>query len=235
MRPLVGAAALPVPPGYATGPMLSDCCLSCPICLSVNLVYCGQTVGWIKMKLGMQVGLLCPGHNVLDGDPPPIPQRRTAPQFSAHICCGKMAGWIKMPLGMEVGFGPGNCVRWGPSSPKKGHSPPPIFGPCLLWPNGCMHQDTTCGTEEGLSLGDIVLDGDSAPPRKGAQQPPPLLAHVLWPNGWMDQDTTWYGRRPQPRLCVRCGPSPFHFWPMSIVAKRSPSQQLLSSLLIYCW
>jgi len=35
-------------------PMLSDCC---PVCLSVTLVYCGQTVGWIKMKLGMQVGL----------------------------------------------------------------------------------------------------------------------------------------------------------------------------------
>ena len=53
--------------------------LSCPVCLSVNLVYCGQTVGWIKMKLGMQVGLLCPGHNVLDGDSPPLLQRGTAP------------------------------------------------------------------------------------------------------------------------------------------------------------
>jgi len=30
-------------------PVLSDRCLSC---LSVTLVYCGQTVGWIKMKLG---------------------------------------------------------------------------------------------------------------------------------------------------------------------------------------
>jgi len=30
-------------------------CLS--VCLSVTLVYCGQTVGWIKMKLGMQVCL----------------------------------------------------------------------------------------------------------------------------------------------------------------------------------
>jgi len=47
-------------------PMLSDRCpvLSCPVllsCLSVylslTLVYCGQTVGRIKMKLGMQVGL----------------------------------------------------------------------------------------------------------------------------------------------------------------------------------
>jgi len=27
-------------------PMLSDCCLSVLSCLSVTLVYCGQTVGW---------------------------------------------------------------------------------------------------------------------------------------------------------------------------------------------
>ena len=39
-------------------------------CLSVTLVHCGQTVGRIKMKLGVQVGL-GPGHVVLDGDPAP--------------------------------------------------------------------------------------------------------------------------------------------------------------------
>jgi len=33
------------------------------VCLSVTLVYCGQTVGWIKMKLGVQVSL-GPGHTV---------------------------------------------------------------------------------------------------------------------------------------------------------------------------
>jgi len=44
--------------------MLSDRCLSC---LSATLVYCGQTVGWIKIPLGMEVGL-GPGHIVLDGD-----------------------------------------------------------------------------------------------------------------------------------------------------------------------
>jgi len=45
----------------------------CPVCPSVMLVYCGQTVGWIKMKLAMQV-CLGPGHIVLDGDPaPPSP------------------------------------------------------------------------------------------------------------------------------------------------------------------
>jgi len=37
-------------------------------CLRETLVYCGQTVGWIKMPLGMEVGL-GPGHIVLDGDP----------------------------------------------------------------------------------------------------------------------------------------------------------------------
>jgi len=40
--------------------MLSDRCpvsLSCLSVLDVTLVYCGETVGWIKMKLGTEVGL----------------------------------------------------------------------------------------------------------------------------------------------------------------------------------
>jgi len=45
-------------------------CLS--VCLSVTFLHCGQTVGRIKMKLGMQVGL-GPGHIVLGGDPAPLP------------------------------------------------------------------------------------------------------------------------------------------------------------------
>jgi len=104
--------------------MLSDRCLSC---LSVTLVHCGQTVGWIKMKLGMQVGF-GPVHTVLDGDPAHLPQ------FSAHICCGQMAAWIKMSLGMQVGLGPGDFVLDGNPAPlpKRGRSPQ-IFGPCLLF------------------------------------------------------------------------------------------------------
>jgi len=62
----------------------------CPV-LSLTLVYCGQTVEWIKMKLGEQVGL-GPGHIVLDGDPASPPPEGHSPQFSAHICCGKMVG-----------------------------------------------------------------------------------------------------------------------------------------------
>jgi len=41
-------------------------------------VYCGQTAGWIKMVLGMDVGL-SPGDFVLDGDPAPLPQKGAEP------------------------------------------------------------------------------------------------------------------------------------------------------------
>jgi len=72
---------------------------------------------WIKISLGMEVGL-GPGDFVLDGDPAPPPQKGgRAPKFSAHVYCAKTAGWIKMVLGMEAGLRPGDCVRWGPSPP----------------------------------------------------------------------------------------------------------------------
>jgi len=60
-------------------PILPVRCLSV---LSVTLVYCGQTVGWIKMKLGVQVGLWEGGRGSpynLYGDPRPPSQRGTAP------------------------------------------------------------------------------------------------------------------------------------------------------------
>jgi len=86
----------------------------------------------------MEVGLN-PGNFVLDGDPAPSPKRGRSPQFSAHVYCGQTAAWIKMPLGMEVGLGLRDIVLGGDSapSPLKGHIPP-IFGQCLLWPNGWM-------------------------------------------------------------------------------------------------
>jgi len=65
--------------------MLSDHCHVCHVCLSVCLsvtfVHCGQTVGCIKKKLGIQVGL-GPGHILLHGDPATPPQKgRGAPKF----------------------------------------------------------------------------------------------------------------------------------------------------------
>ena len=123
----------------------------CPVlsCLSVSsmtLVYCGQTVGWIEMKLGVEVGL-GPGHIVLDVDPAhPLPPNghRAHITILAHIYCGQTAGWIKMPkmpLGTKVGLGPGDIVIDGdPAPPMKWHCSPPLFGPCLLWPNGRPSQ-----------------------------------------------------------------------------------------------
>jgi len=53
--------------------------------MSETLVYCGQTVGRIKMKLGMQVGL-SPGHIALNGDPaPPPPKGRSPPIFGLYL------------------------------------------------------------------------------------------------------------------------------------------------------
>ena len=43
-------------------------------------VCCGQSVAWIKVVLGMQVGL---GSSfVLDGDPAPLPKKATEPPIS---------------------------------------------------------------------------------------------------------------------------------------------------------
>ena len=63
------------------------------------------------------------------------------PQYSAHVRCGQTAGWIKMPLGVEVGLGPGDIVLdEDPVTPPLKGAQPPIFGPCLLWPNGHQRQ-----------------------------------------------------------------------------------------------
>jgi len=68
-------------------------------------VYCGQSAGWIKMALRMEVGL-SPGDFVLDADPAPLPKHRgRAPsQFSAHVYSGQTVVCIKMPFVTEVGL-----------------------------------------------------------------------------------------------------------------------------------
>jgi len=79
-------------------------------------VHCGQTVGQIKMKLGMLVDL-GPGHIVLDGDPAPLPPKghSSHPIFGPYLlrpygCMDQEATWYggrPQPRGL--------CVRWGPS------------------------------------------------------------------------------------------------------------------------
>jgi len=72
--------------------VLSDRCRFCLSVPSVTLVYCGQTAGWIQMKLGTQVGL-GPGHIVLDEDPAPLPERgRSSPTVSPYLLWPN--GWM---------------------------------------------------------------------------------------------------------------------------------------------
>jgi len=131
-------------------------CYQTVVCLSVTFVHCGQTVGRIKMKLGMLVGL-GKGHILLDGDP-----ARPA---------------------------------------RKGHSPHPIFGPYLLWPNGCMDQDASLyrASPQPRQLC-VRWRTHFTLPKKGGRAPSSIFdPFLLRPNACMHQDATWYGGRPQPR------------------------------------
>ena len=49
-------------------------------------VYCDQTARWIKMPLGMEVGL---GPDDIVLDRAQLPQKGHGPQFLAHVCCGQ--------------------------------------------------------------------------------------------------------------------------------------------------
>jgi len=128
-------------------PILSDRCLSdCSVCLSVTLVHCGQTVRWVKIKLGMQVGL-SPGQIVLDRDPAPTPTERgtAAPTYEIYVCRLCLRPYNPRPMSIVVKRLDGSryhlvrrsrprsrqhCVRWGPAPPKKGiAAPTPILGP----------------------------------------------------------------------------------------------------------
>jgi len=74
---------------YATG-LLS--------CLSVTLVYCDQTVGWIKMPLGKEV-VLGPGDNVLGRDPaPPRKEAQDPPLRPMSI----VAKWLPISATTEI-------------------------------------------------------------------------------------------------------------------------------------
>jgi len=193
-------------------------------------MYCGQTVGRIKMKLGTQVGL-GPGHSVLGGDPASASPKGGAepPIFGTYPLWSN--GWMDQDA-TWYGSRPRPrrlCVRWGPRSPaQKGGRAPQILSPCLLWPNGWMDQYETWHADRHRPWPHCVRWGPSSPSPKGGQTAE--LPPIFWPNGWIDQDATWWGGRPQPRrFYVRWGPPPPqkgdgaplpNFRPISIVAKR---------------
>jgi len=120
-------------------PILSHRCLSvCPV-LSMSVClwrWCivAKTVGWIKMKLGIQVGLGT-GHILLDGDTALPTERGTAAPHLRNLRT-QTRPYKPRPMSMPNRWmdqdatwyggrlGPGHIVRWGPSSPfPKVHSP----------------------------------------------------------------------------------------------------------------
>jgi len=125
--------------------------------------------------------------------------------------------------------------------PNKG-AQPPIFGPCLLWPNGWMDEDAIwyggkprprrrCVT--------CVRWGRSCPTKRA--QPPVLGSCLLWSNGWMDEDATLYGSRPRPMShCVRLAPprkghsSPPPLFGPCLLWPRSPISATAELLYIIC-
>jgi len=144
-----------------------------------------------------------------------------------------------MPLGREIGLDPSDIVVDGHLAPlsKRGRALP-IFGPCLLCPNGCMDQDASWYGGRPRPRTHCSRWGRSSPSQKSST--PPLFGPcLLWPNSWMDQDATWYDGIPRPgQHCVRCGLSstlqraqPPNFRPKSIVAKRSPISATAEHLL----
>jgi len=175
---------------------------------------------WIKMPLGMEVGLSL-GDFVFDENQaaPSLQKgggRRGPSQFSAHFYCGQTATCITMPLGIEVGLSPGDFDGDPAPAPKLS---------VYVYYSYCTHPVNVLTTKLGIK---IVLK------RIPTQRSVAFLQ--LWPNGWMDQDATWYRGRPRPRPhCVRWGPSgdaaPPHFRPMPIVAKRSPISATTELLL----
>jgi len=91
--------------------------------------------------------------------------------------------------------------------PQKGRNPP-IFGPRLLWPNGCMDQDATWyGGRPREAYATLCSMWTQLLQEKRADPPHPIFGPcLLWPNGWMDEDAAWYGNRPRFRPhCIRRG------------------------------
>jgi len=104
-------------------PMLSDRCLSvCPVCLSVTLAYCGQTVECIKIK------------TLHARRPRPWPHCSMGTQLP-RVVARRLDG-LRCHLARRSRPRPRrHCVRWGPRSlPPKGGTAvtAPNIGPCIV-------------------------------------------------------------------------------------------------------
>ena len=115
------------------------------------------------------------------------------------------ATWV---WAMEVSLGPGHIVLDGdPAPPQRDTSP--ICGPCLLWPNGWMDQDTTWQGWRPQPSRHCVRWGPSSPSKGGTASPSFWPIYCGQTAGWIKMP---FGREvgldPARQHCVRWGPSP---------------------------
>jgi len=150
-------------------------------------VYCAQTAGWIKMELGMEVGL---GSVliVLDGEMGtqlPFPKKGTEPPiFGPSLLWPN--GWIHQDTTWYGGRPQPRwlCVRWGPSPLlQKGRSPSQ-FSAHVYCGQTAAWIKMPVGTEVGLGLCDIMFDVD---PATSTPTPTQFLAHVYCGHGCPSQ------------------------------------------------
>ena len=94
----------------------------------------------------------------------------------------KLGGGCAFFLGEEAGHRP--ATSWNLAYHL---ARPPIFGPRLLWPNGCMDQDATWYGGRSRPTRHCVRCGPSYPQEKGHTHPTQFLAHVYCGQtaGWM--------------------------------------------------
>jgi len=143
-------------------------------------------VGWIKMKLGMQVGL-GPGHIVLDWDSDelPLPQKGAKPPPNFRPI-SVVAKWLDGSRCHLVGLNQSDIVLAGDPAPppQKESRAPPIFGHVYCG-QAAGWIKMPLGMEVSLGPGHIVLDGDPAPPPKVAQAPSfwPISVVAKWLHG----------------------------------------------------
>ena len=157
-------------------------------------VYCGQTAGWIKMVLGMEVGL-GPVHIVLDGDTAPLPKKggraSLPPNFRSTFIVAKRLDASRCHLVWSRPQPRRLCDRWGPSAlPQKGRSPTQFLAHVYCGQTAAWIK-MPLGTEVGRPRPTryCIRCGPSYPQKKGHIHPTQLFGPcLLWPNGWMDED-----------------------------------------------
>jgi len=120
----------------------------------------------------------------------PSPKGGRAPNFRPISIVAKRldASRCQLVHGTELGLSPGDFVLDGDQAalPKRGDNPS-IFGPCLLWPNGWMHQDATWygGRPRPRRHCVRLAPSSSSPPQKKGDKRMDGSRWMAQTNGWI--------------------------------------------------